>query len=102
VDISRQVEVLASHGKPRYTIPVSTGAPATPTIRGHYQFYSRQPGYNSHGMYYSVYWHAGYAIHGYDPVPAYAASHGCIRIPIPSAKAVYRWIRLGDPIYVYR
>ena len=25
-------------------------------------------------------------------VPAYPASHGCIRIPIPSAIAVYRWI----------
>jgi lipoprotein-anchoring transpeptidase ErfK/SrfK len=52
-------------------------------------------------MYYSSYFIGGYAIHGYASVPDYAASHGCIRIPIPSAKAVYAWIDLGDPIYVY-
>ena len=69
VDISRQVMVLANHRKPQYTIPVSTGAPATPTIRGHFRFYSRQPGYNSSGMYYSVYFRGGYATHGYHSVP---------------------------------
>ena len=53
-------------------------------------------------MYFSNYFIGGYAIHGYDPVPDYAASHGCIRIPIPSAKTVYGWVSLGDTIYVYR
>jgi lipoprotein-anchoring transpeptidase ErfK/SrfK len=53
-------------------------------------------------MYYSNYFIGGYAIHGYESVPDYAASHGCIRIPIPSAISVYRWISLGNPIYVYR
>jgi L,D-transpeptidase-like protein len=101
VDISRQVMVLARHRKPQYTIHVSTGAPATPTIRGHYRFYSRQPGYNSSGMYYSVYWHGGYAIHGYHSVPTYPASHGCIRNPIPQSAFIYDWVRLGMSIYVY-
>jgi hypothetical protein len=101
VDISRQVMVLARHRKPQYTIPVSTGAPATPTIRGHYRFYSRQPGYNSSGMYYSVYWHGGYAIHGYHSVPTYPASHGCVRNPIPQSVFIYNWVRLGMSIYVY-
>ena len=101
VDISRQVMTLASHGKPKYTIPVSTGAPATPTIRGHYKFYRRQPGYNSEGMYYSVYWHGGYAIHGFDPAPNYPASHGCVREPIPLAHFAYNWVKIGMSIYVY-
>ena len=101
VDISRQVMVLANHRKPQYTIPVSTGAPATPTIRGHYRFYSRQAGYNSSGMYYSVYWHGGYAIHGYHSVPTYPASHGCVRNPIPESVFIYNWVRLGMSIYVY-
>jgi hypothetical protein len=101
VDISRQVMVLANHRKPQYTIHVSTGAPATPTIRGHYRFYSRQPGYNSSGMYYSVYWHGGYAIHGYHSVPTYPASHGCIRNPIPQSVFISNWVRLGMSIYVY-
>ena len=101
VDISRQVMVLANHGKPQYTFHVATGAPATPTIRGQYQFYSRQPGFNSEGMYYSVYWHGGYAIHGYHSVPPYPASHGCVRNPIPESIFIYNWVKLGMSIYVY-
>jgi hypothetical protein len=101
VDISRQVMALADHGKALYTFHVSTGAPATPTIRGHYNFYSRQPGYNSEGMYYSVYFHGGYATHGYNPVPTYPASHGCVRNPIPFSRFIYGWINLGESIYLY-
>jgi L,D-transpeptidase-like protein len=101
VDVSRQVMALADGGRAQQIFPVSTGAPATPTIRGHYHFYSRQPGYNDHGMYYSVYWHGGYAVHGYASVPTYNASHGCVREPIPDAVFIYNWIRLGESIYVY-
>ena len=101
VDISRQVMVFAEHGKAVDIFPVSTGAPATPTIRGHYKFYSRTPGYNSEGMYYSVYFHGGYATHGYDPVPPYPASHGCVRNPIPDSIFIYNWVRLGMSIYLY-
>ena len=101
VDISKQVMVLAKHGKPQYTFHVSTGAAVTPTIRGHYKFYMRQAGFNSHGMYYSVYWHGGYAIHGYHSVPPYPASHGCVRNPIPESKFIYNWVSLGMSIYTY-
>jgi hypothetical protein len=101
VDISRQVMALAKHGKAQYTVPVSTGAPATPTIRGHYRFYRKDAGYNSVGMYYSVYFHGGYATHGYHSVPPYNASHGCVRNPIPDSIFIYNWIDLGDSIYVY-
>jgi L,D-transpeptidase catalytic domain len=101
VDISRQVLVLAQRRKAKYTIPVSTGAPATPTIRGHFRFYSRQPGYNSSGMYYSVYFRGGYATHGYHSVPTYPASHGCVRNPIPLSTFIYNWVDIGMSIYVY-
>jgi hypothetical protein len=101
VDIARQVMVIADDGKSRYIIPASTGAPATPTITGHYQVYSKTPGFNSHGMYYSSYWHGGYAIHGYASVPTYNASHGCVRIPIPDAKFVYDRLPIGTDVYVY-
>jgi L,D-transpeptidase catalytic domain len=101
VDISRQVMALISHGKAKYTYHVSTGAPATPTVRGHYHFYSKTPGYNSLGMYYSVYFYRGYATHGYHSVPTYNASHGCVRNPIPDSRFIYDWIHLGESIYVY-
>ena len=67
VDISKQVMALANHGKAQHVFAVSTGAPATPTIRGHFHFYRKDPGYNSERMYYSVYFIRGYATHGYDP-----------------------------------
>ena len=100
-DWSRQVLVLADHGKPYRVYHVSSGKPSTPTVFGSYSFYRKQPGTNSHGMVYSSYFIGGYAIHGYADVPNYAASHGCLRVPIPNAVSIYNWIDLGDPIYTY-
>jgi hypothetical protein len=101
-DWSRQVLVLARGADAVRILPASSGKPSTPTVFGKFNVYSQTPGYNAKGMYYSNYFIGGYAIHGYQSVPDYAASHGCIRIPIPSAIAVFRWISLGDPIYLYR
>ncbi|MGH3092145.1 MAG: L,D-transpeptidase family protein [Gaiellaceae bacterium] len=102
VDISRQVMVLAAGGEARHIFHVSTGAPSTPSDPGRFRFYRRQPGLNGLGMYYSVYYNGGEAIHGYRSVPSYAASHGCIRNPIPNSRFIYRWVRLGMRIYVRR
>jgi hypothetical protein len=101
VDISRQVMVLADKGKPRFTYHISSGAPGTPSDRGHYRFYRKDAGFNSIGMYYSVYYNRGEATHGYKSVPNYPASHGCLRNPIPDSKFIYNWIRLGNSIWVY-
>jgi hypothetical protein len=101
VDISRQVLVLAKGGKPKYTFHISSGAPATPSDRGHFNFYRKDAGYNSLGMYYSVYYNRGEATHGYASVPTYPASHGCLRNPIPNSIFIYNWIDLGDDIWVY-
>jgi peptidoglycan hydrolase-like protein with peptidoglycan-binding domain len=101
-DWSRQVLVLARGAKPVKIVHASSGKPSTPTVFGKFHFYRKSPGTNSHGMYYSNYFVGGYAVHGYPEVPTFAASHGCIRIPIPSAIAVYKWIDVGDTIYVYR
>jgi hypothetical protein len=101
-DWSRQVLVLASGGKPERIYHASSGKPSTPTVFGTFSFYRKQPGTNSHGMVDSDYFIRGYAVHGYAEVPTYAASHGCIRVPIPNAASIYGWINLGDRIFVYR
>jgi hypothetical protein len=101
VNVGKQVLVLAKKGEPDETYSVSTGKASTPTVTGKFHFYRRQPGYNSVGMYYSVYFHGGYAIHGYNSVPNYPASHGCVREPIPDAHHIYNWVELGMAIYVY-
>lgn len=102
VDISRQVMALIDGDNVVATFHVSTGKSSTPTVRGNFHFYMKQPGYNSHGMYYSVYFIGGYATHGYNPVPVHeAASHGCVRNPIPFSRYIYNWIHLGDAMHVY-
>ena len=102
VDISKQVMSLVKDGEPVYTFHVSTGAAATPSDQGGYTFYRKDPGFNSLGMYYSIYYNRGEATHGYHDVPPYPASHGCIRNPIPDSIFIYNWIDLGDKMYVYR
>jgi hypothetical protein len=101
-DWSRQVLVLADHGHPERIYHASSGKPSTPTVFGSFSFYRKTPGTNSHGMVDSSYFFTGYAVHGYADVPAFAASHGCIRVPIPNASAIFNWIHLGDKIFVYR
>jgi len=99
VDLERQVMALVEDGKATDVFHISSGAGGNPT--GEFSFYSRGPGYNAKGMYYSVYYDGNYATHGYYSVPTYPASHGCIRNPIPYAVFIYNWISLGDSIYVY-
>jgi hypothetical protein len=101
VNLAKQVLVLADGDKPVSTYHISSGTMATPSDPGGYQFYRRQPGFNSLGMYYSTYYHGGEAIHGYHSVPTHPASHGCIRVPIPQAREIYNWVQLGMPIWVY-
>lgn len=101
VDISKQVMALVDGGEVKYTFHVSTGAPATPSDQGNFTFYRKDPGFNSLGMYYSIYYNRGEATHGYHSVPTYNASHGCIRNPIPDSVFIYNWIDLGDSMYVY-
>jgi hypothetical protein len=101
VPLDKQVLVLAKGGKPFAIYPVSTGKPSTPTITGHYSFYRQEPGYNSEGMYYSFYWHNGYAVHGYHEVPNYAASHGCVRTFIADQPRIYEQLHFGESIFVF-
>jgi lipoprotein-anchoring transpeptidase ErfK/SrfK len=101
-DWSRQVLVLARGARVVRIVHASSGKPSTPTVFGHFHFYSKVPGYNSKGMYYSTFFVGGYAVHGYAEVPVFAVSHGCIRIPIASATSVYRWLTVGTRMFVYR
>ena len=101
-DWSRQVLVLAKGGRPYRIYHSSSGAPATPTVFGKFNFYLQTPGTNAKGMVDSNYFIRGYAIHGYVDVPTYPASHGCLRVPIPNARQIFDWVDIGDPIYVYQ
>jgi hypothetical protein len=101
VSIRRQVMAFANKGKVVRIYHVSTGAPATPTIRGTYRVYMKDPGTNAKGMVKSSYFRGGYAIHGYAEVPVYNASHGCVRVPVPSASSIYAWVHMGTRVDTY-
>jgi L,D-transpeptidase catalytic domain len=101
VPLDKQVLVLSKGERPFAIYPVSTGKPSTPTVTGHYTFYRQEPGYNAEGMYYSFYWHNGYAVHGYHEVPTYAASHGCVRTFIADQPRIYNQLNFGESIFVF-
>jgi L,D-transpeptidase-like protein/putative peptidoglycan binding protein len=100
-NLTKQVLVEVQHGHVRRIYTMSSGKPSTPTVLGHFQVYMKTPGTNSEGMVDSNYFIRGYAIHGYAEVPVYAASHGCLRIPIPNAPEVYDWVQVGYWVDVY-
>jgi peptidoglycan hydrolase-like protein with peptidoglycan-binding domain len=101
-DLTKQVLAeIEPGGRVRTIYTMSSGKPSTPTVLGRFRVYEKTPGVNSEGMVDSNYFIRGYAIHGYAEVPTYAASHGCLRVPIPDAPAIYAWVRTGTPVDVY-
>jgi hypothetical protein len=100
VDKTRQVLFEVRRGKVVSVSRVSTGATGNTPV-GHWHVYSKAPGYNSLGMYYSMYFLRGFALHGYDPVPTYPASHGCVRMPLWFAPRLYSRWGLGASVYVF-
>ncbi len=101
-DLTKQVLAeIEPGGRVRAIYTMSSGKPSTPTVVGRFRVYLKTPGVNSEGMVDSNYFIRGYAIHGYAEVPTYAASHGCLRVPIPDAPAIYAWVRTGTPVDVY-
>jgi lipoprotein-anchoring transpeptidase ErfK/SrfK len=101
-DLTHQVLALVDGGgKVHAVYPISSGKPSTPTVLGHFYVYRRDPGTNAEGMVHSSYFIRGYAVHGYYSVPTYAASHGCLRVPVPDSQGIYDWIRFGTPVDVF-
>ena len=94
--------------------PVSmvNGASATPTVVGTFQVYLKNPlmtmrGANADGTDYETpdvpwtsFFHRGYALHGapWRDSFGYAASHGCINLPVPVAKWVYDFATVGTTV----
>jgi peptidoglycan hydrolase-like protein with peptidoglycan-binding domain len=99
VDKTRQVLFLVREGKVSLAVHVSTGATGN-TPLGRWQVYSKVAGW-SWVLWYPSYFLRGFAIHGYPEVPAYPASHGCVRIPMWLAPKLYTQMPLGSSVYVY-
>lgn len=101
-DLTHQVMALiGAGGHVERIYPISSGKPSTPTVLGTFKVYRRDLGINAKGMVDASYFYNGYAIHGYYEVPIYAASHGCLRTPVPDARSIHDWLRFGTIVDVY-
>jgi lipoprotein-anchoring transpeptidase ErfK/SrfK len=116
VDIARQVLfVVDDEGKPGNILPISSGSgkrfhengyPETHAVTpcGHLEVYSKGSGWKKSPlgeMHNPMYIVGGIAIHGSQDVPAYPASHGCIRIPMFASQILPKMIAVGTPVLVY-
>jgi hypothetical protein len=99
VDKARQVLFEVRGGKVALVVHVSTGATGN-TPLGEWHVYRRVPGWDW-VLYYPSYFLRGFAIHGYPDVPAYPASHGCVRVPLWVATRLYSLQWDGEAVYVY-
>lgn len=100
VDKSRQVLFEVDRGRVVRAVHVSTGATGNTPV-GRFRVYSKVPGFLPSGMFYSSFFIGAFAIHGYSSVPAYPASHGCVRTPMWIAPTLFAASNYGDLVYVY-
>jgi hypothetical protein len=101
VSKTRQVMYEVVNGKVARVVHVSTGLTGNTPV-GSWRVYRLGPGTNALGMYYSIFFLRGFAIHGYRSVPPWPASHGCVRTPMWFARGFYaRWGKIGVRILVY-
>jgi hypothetical protein len=99
IDKTRQVLFLVRNGKVEKIVHTSTGATGNTPV-GLWHVYFKVPGW-SWVLWYPSYFLRGFAVHGYPDVPAYPASHGCVRVPMWIAPQLYAEMPYGFPIYVY-
>jgi hypothetical protein len=80
-------------------VHVSTGATGN-TPLGTFHIYRKSIGWDW-VLWYPMYFLRGFAIHGYPSVPAYPASHGCVRIPMWIAPRLFGQFTYGQTVAVY-
>jgi hypothetical protein len=102
IEVSKPLQVLfvVRAGHVVLVSHVSTGATGNTPV-GRWHVYSKAPGYLASGMFDSSFFLRGFALHGYHSVPFYAASHGCVRIPIWLAPRIYALAPYGSDVDVY-
>ncbi|SBT44715.1 L,D-transpeptidase family protein [Micromonospora narathiwatensis] len=104
-NLTKQVLYLAKNGTVVRVLDASSGKASTPTPTGNYTVQRRIDGWRQSDLgllWRPNYFYNGYAVHGATSVPAYPASHGCVRVPIPAMNRLWSTIRVGTPVHIYR
>jgi hypothetical protein len=102
--LDRQVALAIEDNKLVRVIHVSTGKGSTPTPPGDYKVYAKIAKWWSvpfrEWLLWAVPFNGGIAFHEFPEVPAYAASHGCVRNQHATARWMYEFSRVGMPVKV--
>jgi lipoprotein-anchoring transpeptidase ErfK/SrfK len=115
VDLTKQVLYYVEGGALTRIMPVSSGSGASYTTSsggtarsltpvGSYAVQRKIPGTRVADLgelYDPMYFYQGWAIHGSNSVPAYPASHGCIRVTRSDALWLYPRVPVGFPVAIY-
>ena len=120
VDISRQVLFVYRNGFLYRVVSVSSGSGRkycdisvksgkevcgnATTPRGKFRVQRRIGGWRESDLgklYNPLYFTGGFAFHGAPSVPAYPASHGCVRLPMPVAEWFPAAVSNGTTVYLY-
>jgi lipoprotein-anchoring transpeptidase ErfK/SrfK len=101
----RGVALLVNDGRTRRAVHVSTGAPGYTTPAGTFSVFRKEKMSWSipfqQWLPWASYFNQGIAFHEYASVPTYPASHGCVRVPAPEARFLYRFADIGLKVAVY-
>lgn len=105
VNLAKQVVYLLRGNQVVRTIHVASGASGYATPTGSYRV-ERQYLKDWSRPYkvwlpYASYFNGGIAFHASDSVPAYPASHGCVRVNWSFAVELYKFLEVGDSVRVY-
>ena len=102
--LDRQVALAIENDKVVRVLHVSTGAPSTPTPPGTYKVYDKIPKWWSvpfrEWLLWAVPFNGGIAFHELAEVPAFPASHGCVREVYVNSKWMFEFSRVGMQVKV--
>ena len=113
IDLERQVLFVYEMNNLNLILNASTGSNdrfcsegwcrQAVTPPGSFVVYDQRSGWEKSPLgwlYNSQYFNGGIAIHGSQSVPAYPASHGCVRISMSAAEWFPERLSVGTPVYV--
>jgi lipoprotein-anchoring transpeptidase ErfK/SrfK len=114
VNLAKQVIYYVRNGAIERIIDSSTGSGTwydsqgrwaqAITPAGRFRIYSRYDGWQAGplgSLYRPNYFYGGYAVHGMTSVPANPASHGCVRMTVPTMDRMWSSLRVGMQVAIY-
>jgi N-acetylmuramoyl-L-alanine amidase len=117
VDLARQVMLVVDGGQVRFVLDVSTGSGQwydrpqggrghAVTPPGRFTVYRGVDGWDTSPLghlYRPRYFNGGIAVHGYPSVPAFPASHGCVRVGLTAMDMLWQddVLPRGQEVRVY-